>query len=82
MKLVKSWKLNLEQNNNRESSSSAVYMGRVSICPKTGLKKGAWSNEEDRLLTDYINRYGLWNWREIPKYAGTVKQIPFLTPTL
>ncbi|KAI7731824.1 hypothetical protein M8C21_028777 [Ambrosia artemisiifolia] len=37
---------------------------------KTTLKKGAWSLEEDRMLTAYINRYGIWNWSYMPKFAG------------
>ncbi|KAM7500865.1 hypothetical protein LguiA_025279 [Lonicera macranthoides] len=37
---------------------------------KYGLKKGAWSAEEDQKLVAYIKRYGLWNWSEIPKHAG------------
>ncbi|PIA37535.1 hypothetical protein AQUCO_03000245v1 [Aquilegia coerulea] len=45
-------------------------MGRFTVCPKTGLKRGAWTPEEDGLLSAYIMRYGHWNWREIPKYAG------------
>ncbi|KAL5717014.1 Transcription factor myb14 [Ranunculus cassubicifolius] len=45
-------------------------MGKVSICEKTGLKKGTWTPEEDRLLSNYIKRYGHWNWGELPKYAG------------
>ncbi|XP_012092400.3 transcription factor MYB4 [Jatropha curcas] len=34
------------------------------------LKKGTWSPEEDRKLVAYINRYGIWNWNEMPKAAG------------
>ncbi|KAL5729954.1 hypothetical protein ACHQM5_002841 [Ranunculus cassubicifolius] len=45
-------------------------MRSVSICEKTGLRRGSWTPEEDRLLSSYINRYGHWNWRELPKYAG------------
>lgn len=45
-------------------------MARYTICPKTGLKRGTWSAEEDRLLSDYIIQHGHWNWRELPKYAG------------
>ncbi|KAL5714474.1 Transcription factor myb14 [Ranunculus cassubicifolius] len=45
-------------------------MRRVSLCPKTGLRRGAWTPEEDSLLTKYITRYGIWNWTQIPKYAG------------
>ncbi|KAL5730721.1 hypothetical protein ACHQM5_003515 [Ranunculus cassubicifolius] len=45
-------------------------MRKASICSKTGLKRGAWTPEEDRLLTAYIKRYGHWNWVQLPKYAG------------
>lgn len=45
-------------------------MRKVSVCEKTGLKKGSWTPEEDVLLSNYIKRYGLWNWGELPKYAG------------
>ncbi|WCJ42983.1 MYB-like transcription factor 4 [Euphorbia peplus] len=34
------------------------------------LKKGVWSSEEDEKLISYINRYGIWNWNEMPKAAG------------
>ncbi|KAF5764265.1 putative transcription factor MYB-HB-like family [Helianthus annuus] len=40
---------------------------------KTILKKGAWSLEEDRMLIAYINRYGIWNWSHMPKYAGLLR---------
>jgi myb proto-oncogene protein len=45
-------------------------MVRSRCCDKTGLKKGTWTPEEDKKLTDYINRYGSWNWRQLPKFAG------------
>ncbi|KAB5512985.1 hypothetical protein DKX38_030013 [Salix brachista] len=45
-------------------------MVRTPCCDKTGLKKGAWTPEEDRKLMDYITRYGSWNWRQLPKFAG------------
>ncbi|KAI3718800.1 hypothetical protein L6452_19684 [Arctium lappa] len=35
-----------------------------------GLKKGSWSLEEDHKLISYINRYGIWNWSQMPKFAG------------
>lgn len=35
-----------------------------------GMKKGAWSEDEDNKLRAYIMRYGHWNWRLLPKYAG------------
>ncbi|CAN4105399.1 unnamed protein product [Withania somnifera] len=34
------------------------------------IKKGAWSPEEDQKLRAYIMRYGIWNWRQMPKFAG------------
>lgn len=40
-------------------------------CEKTHLKKGAWSPEEDQMLKAYIKRYGIWNWNEMSKAAGT-----------
>ncbi|CAK7349975.1 unnamed protein product [Dovyalis caffra] len=45
-------------------------MVRTPCCDKTGLKKGAWTPEEDRKLMAYVTRYGCWNWRQLPKYAG------------
>ncbi|XP_042518771.1 transcription factor MYB4-like [Macadamia integrifolia] len=45
-------------------------MGRTPSCERSGLKKGAWTQEEDKKLVDYIKRYGHWNWRELPKFAG------------
>ncbi|TKY66689.1 Myb-related protein Myb4 [Spatholobus suberectus] len=38
-----------------------------------GLKKGAWTPEEDKKLIDYITRYGHWNWRLLPKFAGLAR---------
>ncbi|KAI3459543.1 hypothetical protein Pfo_016206 [Paulownia fortunei] len=40
---------------------------------KNGLKKGAWSEEEDNKLRAYILRYGHWNWRLLPKFAGLAR---------
>ncbi|XP_076957489.1 transcription repressor MYB4-like [Bidens hawaiensis] len=37
---------------------------------KNGIKKGAWSDEEDEKLRAYIQRYGHWNWSLLPKFAG------------
>ncbi|KAI3502134.1 hypothetical protein L1887_30165 [Cichorium endivia] len=37
---------------------------------KNGVKKGAWSEDEDNKLRAYIQRYGHWNWRLLPKFAG------------
>ncbi|KAD7480293.1 hypothetical protein R6Q59_009070 [Mikania micrantha] len=48
-------------------------MVRAPCIDKNGIKKGAWSEEEDNKLRDYIERYGHWNWRELPKYAGLAR---------
>ncbi|KAJ8452452.1 hypothetical protein Cgig2_000041 [Carnegiea gigantea] len=48
-------------------------MVRTPYVDKNGLKKGAWSPEEDDKLRAYIQRYGHWNWRELPKYAGLAR---------
>ncbi|KAM3695987.1 hypothetical protein ACB094_06G004300 [Castanea mollissima] len=45
-------------------------MVRAPFYDKNGLKKGAWSVEEDNKLRSYIQRFGHWNWRELPKFAG------------
>ncbi|KDP24725.1 hypothetical protein JCGZ_26464 [Jatropha curcas] len=45
-------------------------MVRAPFFDKNGLKKGAWSQEEDDKLRAYVQRYGHWNWRELPKFAG------------
>ncbi|KAG4909495.1 hypothetical protein JHK87_055611 [Glycine soja] len=34
-------------------------MGRAPSCQKVGLKKGRWTAEEDKILTDYIQENGL-----------------------
>ncbi|CAH1439504.1 unnamed protein product [Lactuca virosa] len=41
-----------------------------SSCYDNGVKKGAWSEDEDNKLRAYIQRYGHWNWGLLPKFAG------------
>nr|BAF96933.1 R2R3-MYB transcriptional factor [Gentiana triflora] len=36
----------------------------------SGLKRGPWTQEEDRLLRNYINKEGEGRWRTLPKKAG------------
>ncbi|KAL0392684.1 UNVERIFIED_CONTAM: Transcription factor [Sesamum radiatum] len=48
-------------------------MVRPPFVDKNGLKKGAWSEEEDNKLRAYILRYGHWNWRLLPKFAGLAR---------
>ncbi|XP_051127946.1 transcription factor WER-like [Andrographis paniculata] len=45
-------------------------MVRAGCVDESGVKRGAWSEEEDNKLRDYVLRYGHWNWRLLPKYAG------------
>ncbi|XP_022764001.1 transcription factor MYB15-like [Durio zibethinus] len=45
-------------------------MVRAPFYDKNGMKKGAWSPQEDHKLRSYIQRFGHWNWRELPKFAG------------
>ncbi|XP_038714229.1 transcription factor MYB15-like [Tripterygium wilfordii] len=43
---------------------------RTPYCDKAGMKKGTWTPEEDTKLIAYVTRYGCWNWRQLPKFAG------------
>ncbi|XP_061336797.1 transcription factor MYB15-like [Gastrolobium bilobum] len=48
-------------------------MVRAPSYDKNGIKKGAWSKEEDERLRAYIQRYGHFNWRQLPKFAGLAR---------
>nr|GMD57068.1 MYB1 [Ipomoea batatas] len=37
---------------------------------KTGMKKGAWTEEEDNLLRKYIEEFGEGKWHQVPAKAG------------
>ncbi|QHN95428.1 hypothetical protein HN51_043282 [Arachis hypogaea] len=45
-------------------------MVRTPLCDKSGMRKGTWTAEEDKKLVAYVTRYGCWNWRLLPKFAG------------
>ncbi|KAF8043230.1 hypothetical protein BT93_A1544 [Corymbia citriodora subsp. variegata] len=45
-------------------------MARTPGLDKNGMKKGTWTPEEDKKLRAYVRKYGFWNWRQLPKYAG------------
>lgn len=42
---------------------------------KNGIKRGAWSKEEDDMLRAYVERYGHSNWRQLPKHAGITLEL-------
>ncbi|KAK4283175.1 hypothetical protein QN277_000157 [Acacia crassicarpa] len=48
-------------------------MGRSPCCDKDGVRKGAWTPEEDELLVQYIKKHGCGNWRTLPKNAGLLR---------
>ncbi|CAJ2632988.1 unnamed protein product [Trifolium pratense] len=48
-------------------------MVRAPCCEKMGLKKGPWTQEEDRILINHINTHGHSNWRALPKQAGLLR---------
>lgn len=45
-------------------------MVRPPCFDRNGMKKGAWSEEEDSKLRAHINEYGHRNWRLVPIFAG------------
>ncbi|CAH8364223.1 unnamed protein product [Eruca vesicaria subsp. sativa] len=45
-------------------------MSRKPCCVGEGLKKGAWTTEEDKKLISYIYEHGEGGWRDIPQKAG------------
>ena len=48
-------------------------MGRAPCCEKEGLRRGAWSPEEDQRLAAYIRQHGHPNWRALPRQAGLLR---------
>lgn len=47
-------------------------MSKKTSCLGEGLKKGAWTSEEDQKLLSYILEHGEGGWRHIPEKAGTI----------
>lgn len=69
--LFLSQKINLHLvNGDGVNEVSEGKMGRKPCCDKHGVKRGAWTPEEDEILIDYINKNGQGKWRSLPKHAG------------
>ena len=47
-------------------------MGRSPCCSKEGLNKGAWTAQEDKILTEYVRIHGEGQWGKLPKRAGKI----------
>ncbi|CAL5211862.1 unnamed protein product [Lathyrus oleraceus] len=48
-------------------------MVRAPFYDKNGVKKGAWSREEDECLSSFIQKHGHSNWRQLPKLSGLAR---------
>ncbi|PON66412.1 MYB transcription factor [Trema orientale] len=48
-------------------------MGRRPCCEKNGVRKGAWTPEEDQILVSYIKNHGHGTWGSLPKHAGLLR---------
>ncbi|KAK9131359.1 hypothetical protein Sjap_011846 [Stephania japonica] len=45
-------------------------MGRSPCCAKQGIKRGAWTAHEDKILINYMKLHGVEGWRSLPIKAG------------
>ncbi|XP_024019570.1 transcription factor MYB41 isoform X1 [Morus notabilis] len=48
-------------------------MGRNPCCNIEGLRKGAWTPEEDQKLVSYIQKHGEGAWRSLPQKSGLLR---------
>ncbi|CAD5177502.1 unnamed protein product [Musa acuminata subsp. malaccensis] len=48
-------------------------MGRQPCCDKAGMRRGAWTAEEDQKLINFIINNGIHCWRLVPKLAGLMR---------
>ncbi|KAL3748885.1 hypothetical protein ACJRO7_010036 [Eucalyptus globulus] len=46
---------------------------RNPCCDKQKTNKGAWSEQEDQKLIDYVRKHGEGNWNSLPKAAGLLR---------
>lgn len=49
--------------------------GKKACCEREGLRKGAWSAEEDKILVDFITQNGQTTWRNLPRLAGFITSL-------
>lgn len=61
------------EKNKKKKKKKKKKMGRSPCCDKEGVKKGAWTPEEDKILVDYIKKNGHGTWRSLPKLAGLLR---------
>uniref|UniRef100_A0A2P2ISV0 Uncharacterized protein n=1 Tax=Rhizophora mucronata TaxID=61149 RepID=A0A2P2ISV0_RHIMU len=54
-------------------------MGRSPCCEKEHTNKGAWTKEEDERLINHIKSHGEGSWRSLPRAAGIILYILFLS---
>ncbi|CAA0836594.1 myb domain protein 17 [Striga hermonthica] len=58
---------------NEDRKEEKKRKGRILCCEREGLKKGAWTVEEDKILVDFITENGHGTWRNLPKLAGLLR---------
>ncbi|KAK4431499.1 Transcription factor [Sesamum alatum] len=46
---------------------------KMSCCEREGVRRGAWTAEEDKILVDFITENGHGTWRNLPKLAGLLR---------
>ncbi|XP_078430685.1 duplicated homeodomain-like superfamily protein [Wolffia australiana] len=45
-------------------------MGRPPCCDKSNVRRGLWTEEEDKKIVAYVSTHGAGNWASVPKKAG------------
>ncbi|XP_073031823.1 transcription factor MYB17-like [Primulina eburnea] len=62
-----------KRETSKEGEKRKKKKGRMTCCEKEGIRKGAWTPEEDKILVDFITRNGHGAWRNLPKIAGLLR---------